>query len=172
MKCNCKRKDIVVVRIGNDIEIKWDVFTGPAGLTPYILEGKNISVRIKSKYATYDIEELSVSNNSVIFTFFGKDQEFGGTYSLELVENDGEKEMFTVDECNVFELVRHTCETDVDAENRHLDVRTIEIRTTTQLDTDVVFDVDNQMNLNLTIKDYKGEGVPMVELNEGNLILY
>ena len=173
MKCKCKKEDAAVIRIGNDIEIKWEVFTGPMGLDPVSFDGKNVTVYVKSKYITHEVQDVKITENSLNFFFYGKDQLFAGVHSIELVVNDGEKGMLTIDECNAFELVKHTCQTDSDADNRRISVNTITIKTLVEIDTDARFEIDNDMNLILTVNRTNDDIESNIVVNkEGELTLY
>lgn len=150
MSNNYEEDRITAIRKGNDIEIKWAVFTGSMiDEKPYDFDGKKITVYLKSKCHTVKAQDVSVSGNVVTCYFYGKDQTHYGIYSIELVENEGEKGMYSIDEINAFELVKHTCDTKSDNGNG-LSFTTIEFRTSKQIDTVLSFEVDNSMHLNLT----------------------
>ena len=103
------------IRIGNDINIVWSIFdvTG----APYELK-KEMKLTLKCGNYLYEIENYTVEDNKITFTFYGKTQTTVGTYMLTLVENDDEVGMQTVDCCKAFKLVRTSCEqTDDDTLN-------------------------------------------------------
>lgn len=107
------------IRKGNDIEIKWAIYVG-SGINeaPYDLTGKNLSLYLRTQYGRTEVYDFSVDKHVLSFTLWGKDQSKTGVYSLELVENEGREGMHTVDECDAFKLVNHSCETGGDAEGR------------------------------------------------------
>ena len=103
------------IRIGNDINIVWSIFdvTG----APYDLK-KEMKLTLKCGNYLYEVENYTVEDNKIMFTFYGKTQTTVGTYMLTLVENDDEVGMQTVDCCKAFKLVRTSCEqTDDDTLN-------------------------------------------------------
>lgn len=107
------------IRIGNDINIVWSIFdvTG----TPYELK-KEMKLTLKCGNYLYEVENYTVEDNKIMFTFYGKTQTTVGTYMLTLVENDDEVGMQTVDCCKAFKLVRTSCEqTDDDTLNPQVD---------------------------------------------------
>lgn len=107
------------IRKGNDIEIKWAIYVG-SGINeaPYDLTGKNLSLYLRTQYGRTEVYDFSVDKHVLSFTLWGKDQSKTGVYSLELVENEGREGMHTVDECDAFKLVNHSCETGGDTEGR------------------------------------------------------
>lgn len=107
------------IRIGNDINIVWAIYdvTG----APYELK-KEMKLTLKCGNYLYEIENYTVEDNKIMFTFYGKTQTTVGTYMLTLVENDDEVGMQTVDCCKAFKLVRTSCEqTDDDTLNPQVD---------------------------------------------------
>lgn len=150
MNCICKKPEITAIKIGNDIEIKWSIFTGSmVDNEPYNLDGKNITVYLKSKCEVEKAKDISVSGNVVTCYFYGKDQRHLGVYSIELVENEGEKGMFSIDENNAFEIVKHTRDTHNNDEG-NLSFNTLEFSTAKQINVVINFEVDDSMNLNMT----------------------
>lgn len=99
-----------VIRKGNDINILWEIFGEIDGVkSPYDLTGKDLSLYLGSKYGRKEVTDFSTEENMVIWSFRGKDQKNLGVYSLILVVNEGEEFMHTIDECDAFEIVSHTC---------------------------------------------------------------
>ena len=99
-------------RIGKDFNVIWSVFKIVNGQRqPYELEGKNVMLILVSPYGSQaPVEGWTAIGNVVQWTFRGKDQKFVGTYRLILVENAGSYGMVTVDSCDAFALVAHSCE--------------------------------------------------------------
>ena len=76
----------------------------------FLLEGKDLSIGLKTPYGKQEILDYSVNGNVIEWTFLGKDQKFLGKYSLILVVNKNDKGMVTTDACNFVELVACSCE--------------------------------------------------------------
>lgn len=95
-----------IIRIGNDINIEWTILRDGK---PESLEGKNLSVFMTNGYMKMGVEDFHTRDNIIAFTFLGKDQEYNGVYTLTLVENLGEKGMYTVDACEAFRLIPRSC---------------------------------------------------------------
>lgn len=111
--------DMEKIRKGNDIEVQWAIYAG-VGINeaPYDLTGKNLSLFLKNQFGRTEVYEYTIERHVVRFMFWGKDQKQTGTYSIELVENEGRRGMHTVDECDAFTLVNHSCQTGGDSEGR------------------------------------------------------
>lgn len=95
------------IRKGNDITVTWSIYDKDSGIA-YDLEGRNITLYAGRSNSMHSVP-FTIDGNNVIWHFAGKDQEEIGTYSLILVENEGSADMRTVDVCNAFLLVSHTC---------------------------------------------------------------
>lgn len=107
------------IRKGNDIEVQWAIYAGfGINEAPYDLTGRNLTLYIKSQYGKEEMYDFTVEKHVIKFMFWGKDQNKTGVYSFELVENEGREGMHTVDECDAFQLVNHSCETGGDSEGR------------------------------------------------------
>lgn len=122
------------IRKGNDIEVRWAIYAIKDGQSvPYDLEGKNINIYFKSRNKLEKAEDISVDGNVVQFYFYGKNQINLGVYSIVFVENEGEKGMHTIDECDVFELVSCTCEAENNDEVSSVDIEPLEFKTSAEL---------------------------------------
>lgn len=126
------------IRIGNDIEITWSVFADKEQATPYTLAGRLLTLKCSCDGRTATtLPDFSINGNAVIFTFYGKDQERTGVYTLTLVENEGLADMHTVDSCDAFQLVARSCDVDGDACGcGNIEIETVELTST--LSADVV----------------------------------
>lgn len=93
-------------RIGNDINVKWSIFSEGA---PYNLEGLQVTLYLKDSLGKRAVTGFSLQENNVLWRFAGKDQTRTGRYSLELVINEGKSGMITTDICNFVNLVQHSC---------------------------------------------------------------
>jgi hypothetical protein len=114
------------IRIGNDIVIRWSIFAGDAA---YDLEGRDIAFFLKTVYGRCRITDYSVEGNAIKWTFYGKDQKAECAYGLELVENDGEKGMYTVDECDAFRLVGSCHECGCGEPEENVEVVSLQLKT-------------------------------------------
>lgn len=76
----------------------------------FLLEGKDLSIVLKTPYGKQEILDYSINGNVIEWTFLGKDQKFLGKYSLILVVNKNSEGMVTTDACNFVELVACSCE--------------------------------------------------------------
>lgn len=135
------------IRKGNDIKVYWEIITGGDGSEiPYELEGKALELYVQNAYEKVRISDFVANGNVIEWTFYGKDQKTAGVYSLTLIENNGSEGMRTVDECNAFELVMHSCKTGGNAESR-VSIETVRLRSVMTL-SDVV--PDKELNKNST----------------------
>lgn len=107
------------IRKGNDIEIQWAIYAGE-GIheAPYDLTGRKLALYFRNQFGRTEIYDYKIERHIISFMFWGKDQKHTGTYSIELVENEGMEGMHTVDECKAFTLVSHSCQTGGDSEGR------------------------------------------------------
>ena len=98
------------IRKGNDILVTWSIFDKGTKL-PYDLTGRDITLYVRRRNSN-EVKQTSfrIEENRVIWLFLGKEQIDVGIYSLKLVENDGKDDMRTVDVCDVFNLVSHSCQ--------------------------------------------------------------
>lgn len=91
------------IRIGNDIHFRWRIKRDG---NEENFEDKRVMVLLRDAYGhRCEIDWRVVQAGVIEGTFYGKDQERLGIYSLTLVENDGEKAMNTVDSIRVWQLV-------------------------------------------------------------------
>lgn len=99
------------IRKGNDITIHWAIYTKSGSQRiPYALDGKDLTLILGSPYMRKEVKGFSVKGNIITWTYFGKDQKSAGKFSLVLIENEGKEGMHTVDKCNAFRIVNHSCE--------------------------------------------------------------
>ena len=98
------------IRKGKDIVVRWSLYRNENGeRVPFAIDATAV-LKVQTPYGTITATEVTIEGNVVSWTFRGKDQEHLGYYGLELVQNDGEKGMVTVDTCTAFALVAHSCE--------------------------------------------------------------
>lgn len=107
------------IRKGNDIEIQWAIYAGQGiNEAPYDLSGRNLTLYLRNQFGRTEVYDFKTERHILSFSFYGKDQKHTGTYSIELVENEGREGMHTVDECDAFTLVSHSCQTGGESEGR------------------------------------------------------
>ena len=94
------------IRIGNDIVVTWSILRGGA---PFSLEGKDVTIYLKSPFKKEKVEDFTITGNRVSWTFYGKDQKALGKYALELVVNEDAEGMITTDFCGFVNLVSCSC---------------------------------------------------------------
>ena len=98
------------IRKGKDIVVRWSLYRNENGeRVPFAIDATAV-LKVQTPYGTITATEVTIEGNVVSWTFRGKDQEHLGYYGLELVQNDGERGMVTVDTCTAFALVAHSCE--------------------------------------------------------------
>lgn len=107
------------IRKGNDIKVQWAIYAGTGiNEAPYDLTGKNLSLYLKNQFGRTEVYDFTTEKHVLSFMFWGKNQQNTGVYSIMLVENEGREGMHTVDECDAFQLVSHSCETGGESEGR------------------------------------------------------
>lgn len=94
------------IRIGNDIAIEWTITRLGAEEG---LEGKDLSLSIRTPRGRIPVEEYLVEGSTLRFSFPGKDQALAGCYGLLLQINAGKESMTTVEACKAFMLVEDSC---------------------------------------------------------------
>ena len=101
-------KCVNTYRIGNEIQVKWPITTNGEEQT---LDGRKISLYlIDPLNRKHKVERFGTERNVVVFTMSAQEQNEVGIYSMLLVENEGEPHQLSVDYCNAFRLVSHSCE--------------------------------------------------------------
>ena len=115
------------IRIGNDILVTWELSRNGE---IFSLEGKAVSVYLKSAFERTKLTDFTVSGNIVFWTFFGKDQKRNGIYSLELVINEGSNGMITTDACDFVRLVSCSCKLQGGEDAPNVETESIELTST------------------------------------------
>ena len=113
------------IRIGKDISLRWEITTDGAAIP---LEGRDLTVEIKSPFIVVRNIPFRVDGNTIIMTYYGKDQKTIGKHSLTLWANKGKPGQNVVDTVNAFELVRTSPEED-DFVNGDMQVETVDLGT-------------------------------------------
>lgn len=94
------------IRIGKDIAITMSVKTNGESVS---LEGRDISVVLKTPMCEQINMEFTVSGNTITTKHYGTKQKYCGVYMLTVWENYGKIGQTVLDFCNAFELVSSTC---------------------------------------------------------------
>lgn len=97
------------IRIGKDISMRWEITTDGAAIP---LEGRDLTVEIKSPIGIVSNIPFRVDGNTLIMTYYGTEQKRVGEYSVTLWENKGKTGQNVVDVIRAFELVRTSQEED------------------------------------------------------------
>ena len=114
------------IRIGNDIVVLWAIRAEQDGeKVPYDLTGRKLSLYVSNQIESWKVQDFETNGSALRWMFCGKDQKHVGTYTLTLIENEGEEEMHTVDMCNAFRLVPRTCQNE-EEENDVIELVTLE----------------------------------------------
>lgn len=117
------------IRKGNDIKVTWSLVKEGQ---PYSLEGVELSLYLKNAFGKSEITDFTISGNSVIWNFYGKDQKHVGKYTLEIVINENEVGMVTTDCVDFVYLTPETpCCEGTDDEN--ITTETIELTSAVDL---------------------------------------
>lgn len=91
------------IRIGKDISMRWEITTDGVAIP---LEGRDLTVEIKSPAGIKNNIPYRVDGNTIIMTYYGTEQNRVGEYSVTLWENKGKPGQNVVDVIRAFELVR------------------------------------------------------------------
>ena len=110
-------------RIGNDLKVAWKIYNNGEYFS---LVGKDVTVYLKTPFSKEEVKGFTIAGNVINWTFYGKDQKHTGTYSLELVINEGAEGMITTDKCNFVNLVADSCKVGGTSEP-NLEIETIEL---------------------------------------------
>ncbi len=97
------------IRIGKDISMRWEITTDGAAIP---LEGRDLTVEIKSPMGIVSNIPFRVDGNILIMTYYGYEQKRTGEYSITLWEKKGKPGQNVVDVIRAFELVRTSPEED------------------------------------------------------------
>ena len=97
------------IRYGNDIPIAWTINRNDQ---PEDFTGKTLRLTMIGTSGTTEVTDYTIEGNVLRWMFWGKDQHKPSTYHFCLVENMGEEGMFTIDTCDVLQLVNRSCAAD------------------------------------------------------------
>lgn len=136
------------IRIGNDLNITWSVITKEK--EPFPLDEKDVTLYMVNPFhQRVALDGVAVTGNSVRWTFYGMDQKHVGKYSLELVLNEYDSGMVTIDTCDFVELVARSCQAGGDAPG---DVSVESIELSSELDFYAELK-DNLANLSARVEE-------------------
>lgn len=99
------------LRVGNDINIQWRILRDG---TPEDFAGKELRLLMRGTSQTIEVTGYTIEGNVLKWTYLGKDQKGPSTFTFTLIENEGKKDMFTIDKCDVLRLVSCSCQADDD----------------------------------------------------------
>lgn len=119
------------IRIGNTIDILWGIFIGDGiNEQPYDLTGRDLTMYLKDGFGKkIRIGDFQIDGHIIKWRYEGKDQCKTGQYSFVLVENEAQDNMYTVDECNAFQLVANANQAGCCCDdNDNIRVTTLEFR--------------------------------------------
>lgn len=117
------------IRIGKDIVIKWAILTNGQKED---LKGRDLKLLLYPPIGQTIELNISVSDNIISSTYKGVNQKYLGIYRLTLWENFGKDNQTAVDKCNIFQLVKTTCEENLS--NNGLSISVINLSTDTEID--------------------------------------
>lgn len=120
------------IRIGNDINVRWSILSEGV---PFILEGKDISVYLRTPFGKNKIEQFTILGNGIEWIFPGKQQKYLGKHSLTLVINEDADDMITTDACNFVNLVACSCDVG-GTPDLNVEVETIELTSVVEFNYD------------------------------------
>ena len=95
-----ENNDLILNRLGTDLEIEWPVMIDDGSIP---LSEYDIKVYLKCKNFKKEAS-ISIENNTIGFTFYGKDQRVAGMYDMELILNEGKTGQVIADYKNAFRL--------------------------------------------------------------------
>ena len=166
------------IRIGNDIAVQWSLVAKGTG-EPFVVEGKDIRLSLKSIFSTTEIEDFTAQGNKIAWTFKGAEQKQTGIYSLVVSVVDAQGAMVTTDVCQFVELVACSCEADgADEAGVHTEsidlVSNVEIGVGSSYDDrelrEAIADLDNQVSARreeiMNLEYSKADKSELTELSE------
>ena len=151
------------IRQGNDLKVAWSILKQDG--EPFRLEGKDVSLYLKSMFGRKELNDFVVTGNIIQWTFYGKDQTNTGKYSLILVVNEGEKGMITTDTCDFVNLVSCSCKLQGGEDAPNVETESIDLTSTLEYVAGGVDYDDTALWKELENKVDKVEGLGLSEEN-------
>ena len=105
------------IRIGNDIQVSWEVKTGGESIS---LEGRQLKLYVRSAYQKQEIKDFVVEGCTISFTYLASMQRITGVRAIILNDATKGSPEKTICTDQAFTLVAHSCEEnddDVDFED-------------------------------------------------------
>lgn len=105
------------IRIGNDIQVSWEVKTGGESIS---LEGRQLKLYVRSAYQKQEIKDFVVEGCTISFTYLASMQRNTGARAIILNDATKGSPEKTICADQAFTLVAHSCEEnddDVDFED-------------------------------------------------------
>lgn len=99
-------------RIHNDIPITWRIVDKQT-LLPFDLDGKTVRLSLQTRFGMISIEDFTVAGNVISFVFKASQQSTLGVYTATASITDAEGHTWTMDACQMLELVAQSCCADV-----------------------------------------------------------
>ena len=124
------------VRIGNDIGIKWYIFRNCAVEN---LTHANAKVYLFDRNGRQQAFNYTIEDGYIQGTFYGKDQVTTGNYRLVLTENEGKKEMVTLDYIDAFVLSAKLKNMTQSGEDAAIGIKTEVVELSSTISTDKQF---------------------------------
>ena len=124
------------VRIGNDIGIKWYIFRNCAVEN---LTHANAKVYLFDRNGRQQAFNYTIEDGYIQGTFYGKDQVTTGNYRLVLTENEGNKEMVTLDYIDAFVLSAKLKNMTQSGEDAAIGIKTEVVELSSTISTDKQF---------------------------------
>lgn len=117
-----------VIRLGNDIHIKWTIMRGNV---PEMLSGKHLIVELMNCNNEVVEFDYDIKANVIEGTYYGMNQYKAGAYKIKLVENKGEHGMVTLEQTDCFVLVNTlNGRTSIGNDDDFLSVETVNLTST------------------------------------------
>ena len=124
------------VRIGNDIGIKWYIFRNCAVEN---LTHANAKVYLFDRNGRQQAFNYTIEDGYIQGTFYGKDQVTTGNYRLVLTENEGNKDMVTLDYIDAFVLSAKLKNMTQSGEDAAIGIKTEVVELSSTISTDKQF---------------------------------
>ena len=74
------------IRIGNDIVVRWDIFRN--GASAELEKIDDLAIVLSCRGEQRRITDYLIEDNTLVFTFYGRDQKKTGAYTLTYIENE------------------------------------------------------------------------------------
>jgi len=98
------------IRIGNDIKVVWAIKVN--GGKGKLSDLQGTVLELQDAFGWWKKVDFTIENDSVVFTWSGKEQKKTGRYTLTFWANFGKEGQAVVDCCDFVNLVSRTCESD------------------------------------------------------------